>query len=1510
MQVAFFGDSVNANGDIVRTFHADRTGVVNPATATVLTGTSGTVLARLGNDPLILVTTFGQGRAVHFGTLDYLRADRFGFLMGLDDLFWRSLVWAARKPFVIRGYPRLWAVQLDDTEPGWGFRVRDLYDPALTGQVSADGTGGPWKVTGYLYVNNLPPGSAERASVVADIRAGKLQVTPHTFDGVTYGDMYWNQAAGPLTDQQWLTNLNAIQQWKQGLGGNDAIPRFSRSLVAHFWDLSNNTGFDLWNTLGFRYITSIQKPGFQNFTDVTINNGAERLNARPFRLYDLPPKTVRDEDYSMFFADDYVVGSRSGLPPQTFFLFLSQLQDYPFYPRADAIWPSSSFSLTEALEQWQRYTWRFWSSLAPVQIYTHDAVNLAQSSVAERQAFISQLSAFLNQNGVRHVFMEELGDYIRARTKSRLVDVRLVGSDLVYTFTGTAATADNTPVATEVLVTFDNSSEGVFDTLPGFTSNGATITQPLPPPPPAVVGISPASGPVAGGTTVTITGTGFVNVTAVTIGGRPTSFAVASSTSLTAVTPPGTTGPADVGVTTGSGTATLLSGFTYLGPPVVSKIEPNFGPSAGGTTVTISGAGFDSATTVFVAGRPASNVVVTDAATLTAVTPPGSSGAADVAVTNSFGTTNVTAGFLYFSGDDVIRLNFTYSSREEFIASGWDFLARTSAGGVRDTEQHTGLTVSFDQSAHPGVVRIPADAGDLYQGLNNSRNTLFFSLPDGWRSVRMKIRSFAPNADFQQAALVVYQDDDNYVAVSRYFNSGVPGNQLVEFASETAGTYTVISRSAAPAGSTLYLRLDRSTSNNSFQAFISPDGQNWTQLSGSTASTLTQPRVAVVVGANDSTTSFPNADIEWVEMVVVQPPPALQIVPGQLSFSGVAGAPSPSPKTVQIGNTGGGVLSWSVTENATWISVSPSSGTAGPTSPATITVSVNSSALDPGTYSTVMTISASGAIGSPQTIPVTLTLSPPAPPTVTDVAPSFGPAAGGTSVTVTGTGFVTGTTVSFNGVPASNLTLLSATQLTATTPPGSAGPANVTVSNANGSATLAGGFTYVVPGTVLLSDDFNDGTLDGWTPSPLGNAAGWSITSGALTYNGGGHTQLFRGDPAWTDYTLEVSFRLSSLNNFPGGLRGRLDPTTGAGYAVWLYPATGQITLFRTTGWNIDSPGLTQLATASGIAFDTTSFHRLRLTFQGTSIQVHYDGALVISASDTTHPTGLVALDVSNQPIAFDNVSVLFGAPPTVIGVSPTFGPAAGGTSVTVTGTGFVTGTTVSFNGVPASNLTLLSATQLTATTPPGSAGPANVTVSNANGSATLAGGFTYVVPGTVLLSDDFNDGTLDGWTPSPLGNAAGWSITSGALTYNGGGHTQLFRGDPAWTDYTLEVSFRLSSLNNFPGGLRGRLDPTTGAGYAVWLYPATGQITLFRTTGWNIDSPGLTQLATASGIAFDTTSFHRLRLTFQGTSIQVHYDGALVISASDTTHPTGLVALDVSNQPVTFDDTLVTFAP
>src|SRR5262249_30441691 len=138
------------------------------------------------------------------------------------------------------------------------------------------------------------------------------------------------------------------------------------------------------------------------------------------------------------------------------------------------------------------------------------------------------------------------------------------------------------------------------------------------------------------------------------------------------------------------------------------------------------------------------------------------------------------------------------------------------------------------------------------------------------------------------------------------------------------------------------------------------------------------------------------------------------------------------------------------------------------------------------------------------------------------------------------------------------------------------------------------------------------------------------------------HTQLYAGSATWSDYTVQTSFRLATASNFPGGLRARVNPASGAGYAAWLYPADGVITLFRTSTWHIDTNSVL-LAQASVGAIPAGVWNTLAITFAGAQITVTFDGANVLALTDGTLAAGAIALDVSNQPIEFDDVSVTSG---------------------------------------------------------------------------------------------------------------------------------------------------------------------------------------------------------------------------------------------------------------------------
>jgi hypothetical protein len=126
---------------------------------------------------------------------------------------------------------------------------------------------------------------------------------------------------------------------------------------------------------------------------------------------------------------------------------------------------------------------------------------------------------------------------------------------------------------------------------------------------PSVTNVSPNTGPIDGGTAITMTGTGFTSPATVVIGQgygtnravRATNVDVVSSTEITATTgessKAGTFSPY---VNTSGGTSAASAGSNFTYTPTVTSVIPNKGPSSGGTNITINGTGFQSPATVVI----------------------------------------------------------------------------------------------------------------------------------------------------------------------------------------------------------------------------------------------------------------------------------------------------------------------------------------------------------------------------------------------------------------------------------------------------------------------------------------------------------------------------------------------------------------------------------------------------------------------------------------------------------------------------------------------------------------------------------------------------------------------------------------------------------------------------------------------------------------------------------------------------------------------------------------------
>ena len=184
-------------------------------------------------------------------------------------------------------------------------------------------------------------------------------------------------------------------------------------------------------------------------------------------------------------------------------------------------------------------------------------------------------------------------------------------------------------------------------TISGTASGNYTLTQPtgltanITPAAPTVSGISPTSGPIAGGTSVIITGTYLTAATAVNFGStNATSYTINSATQITATAPAGSAGAVDIIVITVGGTSATSSGdqFTYVAAPAVSGISPTYGPTTSGTSVVITGTNLTAASAVKFGSTNATSYTVNSATQITASSPAGSPGTVDIKVTTTGGT--------------------------------------------------------------------------------------------------------------------------------------------------------------------------------------------------------------------------------------------------------------------------------------------------------------------------------------------------------------------------------------------------------------------------------------------------------------------------------------------------------------------------------------------------------------------------------------------------------------------------------------------------------------------------------------------------------------------------------------------------------------------------------------------------------------------------------------------------------------------------------------------------------
>ena len=663
-------------------------------------------------------------------------------------------------------------------------------------------------------------------------------------------------------------------------------------------------------------------------------------------------------------------------------------------------------------------------------------------------------------------------------------------------------------------------------------------------------------------------------------------------------------------------------------PPTLTAISPSGGTA--GTVLTLTGTNFRSGATVTIGGTTATGVTLINATTMTATAPTLTVGAKDVSVTNSDSSVaTLTNGFRYLSSSTWVASSLTGVTfnalgidRENgavaYAAAGTS-LYKSTDGGITWGAlggQIAGVTVRAVTAS--GQTVFAASGGKVFRSLDGGAS---WSTPVDGTDLGETVKSIAidpitPTTVYAGNFKIV-PSTNNYIVKST--NGGANWSQLPDqnFGGPDLRAYNIAVDTVT--SGTLYAGGTGMTLVKSVNG-----GTSWTDVKPASGYSY-----ALAIDPNTPATLYAGIDTFTGSGTL-----------GIFKTVNGAGAWTPKNSGLPVNLSSDSVRFLLVDPaNSSVVRALMYSGYYQSSNGADLWTAGNINGM-PGAPSHLAIAGARRMLAASGGTLYVILLDPP--PTVSSVNVTSGPAAGGTSLTITGTNFRSPATVLFGGVAASGVTVVNSTTITATTPPHAAGQVNVAVTNADGqSGTLLNGFTYLAPPPTISSF------------LPTSGPPGTSVVITGTNFTGATSTQ-FNGQTA-----------------------------------VFTVDSASQITA---TVPNAATSGTISVTTSGGTATSASSF-------------------------TVTSPL----------------------PPPTITSVAPDRGPFSGGTSVTINGTNFVNGASVTVGGVAATNVTFNGSTMITATTPAHAVGTATIVVTNPDQQiGTLTNGFTYLGRG-----DSNGDGTV-----------------------------------------------------------------------------------------------------------------------------------------------------------------------
>jgi IPT/TIG domain/Listeria-Bacteroides repeat domain (List_Bact_rpt) len=420
---------------------------------------------------------------------------------------------------------------------------------------------------------------------------------------------------------------------------------------------------------------------------------------------------------------------------------------------------------------------------------------------------------------------------------------------------------------------------------------------------------------------------------------------------------------------------------------------------------------------------------------------------------------------------------------------------------------------------------------------------------------------------------------------------------------------------------------------------------------------------------------------------------------------------------------------------------------------------------------------------------------------ITSISPTSGPAFGGTTVTLTGTGFAGVTGVTVGGVAVTSFKIVSPTEITAVTPPQSGGLHGFAVTTPDGPSTYVGADVFTALAPTITSISPTSGLAMGGTTVKI---VGSEFT---------GVDNVTVGGKAVTSYTVDSSSEITAVTPALSIGQHGFAVTTSDGTSPYV-----SADLFTVVG-SAAAPTITAISPTAGPTLGGTTVTITGTGFSGAN-KVTFGGVtatnpIVVSSTEMTavsptlglgqHAIAVTTPNGTSANVGADVFTVV--APPTITAISPTAGPTLGGTTVTITGTGFTGATRVTFGGVTATSPTVISSTEMTAVSPALGIGLHGIAVTTPGGTSTYVSAdvFTAAAPPTITSI-----------SPTEGGDIGGTKVTITGTGFTGA--TKVTFGGVTAPSYTVVSSTEMTAISPALGTGQHGIAVTTPGGTSVYV--------------------------------------------------------------------------------------------